>query len=196
MKVEMQDLSSVAAPTAQKLTKLTAPIQHKDNEKPSGAVSDQVSLNTAIPRHNVETIQRIGKLGDSSNIEAQAIRQIDQNLGIAKDVIDKLKDSLDKIIKNFPPFSPDSKERQEILMSYSSIKKEILRLTFPPPKESDSLQNPLHELSLSGEGKLVTPDLTKQATYANVTTAWQQLGTISGQISSAREQLGNSVKGE
>lgn len=192
MKVEMQDIAAIAS--AQHPPHLNSPTQARHSEKPPPVESDKVSLVTTISRQNVETTQRMNELGDSLNAAAGAIRQADRNLDSAADTVDKMKGTLEKIIKNFPPFPPDSKERQEILMSYISIQKEILSLTFPspPPKEYEKMRQ---ELPISSEGKLVTYDLTQQATDPDVAEAWQLLDKISGQILSVREQLRNDLKG-
>ena len=192
MKVDMQDPSYAAIASTQQTSKLNLPIHTKTSEKPPTGESDQVSIKITSPHYNSATVQRIDNLHSTLNAKAEAIRQTDQNLGIANNIIDKMKQSLEKIQKNYPPFAADSKERQEILMGFSSIKKEILRLTFPPPPPDS---NTTVQLPLSAEGKLVTPDLTAHSTDSDINSAWQQLGSISGQISSAREQLASSVKG-
>jgi hypothetical protein len=44
-----------------------------------------------------------------------------------------MKGTLEAVVKNFPPFSPESSERQKLLMSYISIRKELVRMMVPPP---------------------------------------------------------------
>ncbi|QWV93631.1 hypothetical protein KP004_00110 [Geomonas oryzisoli] len=70
---------------------------------------------------------------ERQNSAAAAIRETDKAAQELGQKIDKLKEPLETIVKNFPPFAPQDKERVKLLRSYTSLRKEIDQLTFPPP---------------------------------------------------------------
>ena len=67
------------------------------------------------------------------NSTAAAIRETDRAALVLGQKIDSLKEPLQAIVKNFPPFSAQDKERVELLRSYTALRKEIDQLTVPAP---------------------------------------------------------------
>jgi len=67
------------------------------------------------------------------NSTAAAIRETDRAADVLGQKIDALKEPLQAIVKNFPPFSAQDKERVELLRSYTALRKEIDQLTIPAP---------------------------------------------------------------
>lgn len=107
---------------------------------------DQISLSgTHEPQ-----FQRLQSGNDRRNAAAAGIRSTDRSLAQLGQKIDGLKAPLQAIVKNFPPFSPEDKARVKLLMSYSSLRKEIDQLTVPAPPEvvrarrAQALPAPLH----------------------------------------------------
>ena len=92
---------------------------------------DQVQL-SGNPDSKYQALQQKNEL---SNAAAGAIRNTDRSLESFSQKIDKLKAPLETIVKNFPPFSPEDKAREKLLMNYSSIRKEIDQLTLPAPPD-------------------------------------------------------------
>jgi hypothetical protein len=72
---------------------------------------------------------------EQQNALAGAIRDTDRAAHALGQKIDALKAPLDTIVKNFPPFSPQDKERVQQLRKYTSLRKEIDQLTLPPPPD-------------------------------------------------------------
>ncbi|MBU5638035.1 hypothetical protein KOM00_14995 [Geomonas sp. Red69] len=70
---------------------------------------------------------------ERQNSAAAAIRESDKAAQDLGQKIDKLKEPLETIVKNFPPFAPQDKERVKLLRTYTALRKEIDQLTFPPP---------------------------------------------------------------
>ncbi|WP_328755691.1 hypothetical protein [Geomonas propionica] len=70
---------------------------------------------------------------ERQNSTAAAIRETDQAAKELGQNIDRLKRPLETIVKNFPPFAPQDKERVKLLRSYTALRKEIDQLTLPPP---------------------------------------------------------------
>lgn len=83
-----------------------------------------------------ETAARLGEFrlrSERQNGAAAAIRDTDRAAQEAGQKLDKAKAPLQTIVKNFPPFSPEDKERMNLLRSYTALRKEIDQLTLPPP---------------------------------------------------------------
>jgi len=93
-------------------------------------VSDQIRL--AVPPvslKNMDTAKAIDQMHAAMNQLATGVGKTNGELTKATVRLGQMS----TIIKNFPPFPADSEHRKEILMSYSSIREEIIRMTIPPP---------------------------------------------------------------
>jgi DNA repair exonuclease SbcCD ATPase subunit len=66
---------------------------------------------------------------------SRGIEKADQAMGEINQEVEKAKQDLSKIVKMYPPYPQDSKERAELLNSYLGLRKQIEKLTVPP--ESD-----------------------------------------------------------
>lgn len=82
---------------------------------------------------NLETAKLIEQMHSQLNQLAKGIRETNEGLVQATEKSEQMRSTLQTILKNYPPFSAESSERQKILMSYVSIRKEIEQLTIPPP---------------------------------------------------------------
>lgn len=174
------DIKAIITPTqTPPTTVVTAPVPAGKILLPtqSGHSKDSISLGTTI---SVKT-GRLDSLSDGSNSLALRAKETDQKLSILADSIDKMKGALEGIVKNYPPFSPESSERKELLMSYASIRKEMLQLTLPPPpppvyekiqhqwQELFQKDSPSNTIKLPGELGSSTPDSDFKATIADLT---------------------------
>lgn len=65
---------------------------------------------------------------DAANRVAGNIR----GLGEARSLVSRVRESLELIVKSFPPFPPGSLERERFLNSVAGIRAMIEKLTFPP----------------------------------------------------------------
>ena len=160
--------AATAAITAEKKTVQNQPGPSKDSISLGAAVSDKAG--------------RLNSLSDGSNSLALRAKETDQKLSILAASIDKMTSALDAIVKNFPPFSLESSARKDLLMSYASIRKELLQLTFPPPpppiyekiqhqwQELFQKDAPSNTIKLPGELGSSTPDSDLKATMADLTT--------------------------
>jgi hypothetical protein len=91
---------------------------------------------------------RLDSFLEEKNQLSKNIRSVVATLTKVGDVIGEMNETLAKIVKNYPPFPPDSSERKDLLMSYISLRKEILGMTFPPPPQ------PLYERDTTHWDKL------------------------------------------
>jgi hypothetical protein len=209
MRIEGNDLRLAAATATQMQNtgadKIVAPktvqqqeVKNSNNEDSVHALGgDKVSIRVELPQKTVDTLQNIGNISDFLNSVATNLRQTNEGLKAASAVIDQMKQSLDTIIKNFPPYPIESKERMEQLMSYSSLQKQIISLMTPPPPQPvyEKVKH-LWEGLTSGIGSTIqTPSLPQDAPDSHVKAASKQLDAISGQISLVQETMTSSVMG-
>ncbi|OGT95801.1 MAG: hypothetical protein A2X80_03700 [Geobacteraceae bacterium GWB2_52_12] len=99
----------------------------------ASSASDRVKLTSTVTLKNVDTVRAIEQMHTRINEQIKSVRKTNEVINQQADGIEKLTTTLNTIMKNFPPFTMDSKERQEILMSYTSIRKEIMKMLVPPP---------------------------------------------------------------
>lgn len=125
----------------QKLGQMTVPqMSESDNKtiteqaiQASEKSSDSVKIKYSTTSKNLDTVQAIEQMHARINQLAKGVRETNEGLDHASSVTDQMQTEVQKIVKNYPPFSANSPERQEILMSYVSIRKEMEKLMIPPP---------------------------------------------------------------
>jgi len=203
MRVDTQ-ITNVAAMTAQLATAPKTPAQHQDapakaadqDSKVQVAATDSVSLKIELPRHELDLIQRFGDVSEFLTSTAKSLRQTDQGLGAASEVVTQMKAQLEKIIKNFPPFNADSMERKEILMSYNALQKQIASMTIPPPPPPiyEKVKHLWQGLFPNQDRSFGVMPLPPDAPDSHVAAASTQLDTVGGQIDLVKSELGNSVR--
>jgi len=139
------------------------------------------------------TMGRLGSFNEEKNQIAKSIRTASDSLATVSEVIGGMKENLGKIIKNYPPFPQDSAERKELLMSYISLRKEILNMTFPPPPQPVYEKNTTlwEKLGYTDKGSITpsVPDLSSTATDTEVQAASKILGELGSAVSSAENEL-------
>jgi hypothetical protein len=94
---------------------------------------DSVRVSSKVTLRNLDTARAIEQMHASLNQQAKSVRETNETINTAVDRIDTMKNSLQEITKNYPPFPVDSKQRNEILMEYTSLRKELIQLMVPPP---------------------------------------------------------------
>jgi uncharacterized protein YoxC len=104
------------------------------DESAKAALKDRVTVESSpVTATALDTLKSLEGLQKRSNELAQDIRATSKNISAVTDLVTKMQSSLASITKNFPPFNVESQERQQILMSYVSIRKELEKMTIPPP---------------------------------------------------------------
>ena len=207
MRIEGNDQRLAAATAIQMqqtgVQQMLAPktAQQQDAQKASkentvqSIAGDKVSIRVELPQKTVDTLQKMGNISDFLNSVATNLRQTNEGLTAVNSITAQMKASLDKIIKNFPPYPIESKERMEQLMSYSSLQKQILSLMTPPPPQPvyEKVKHLWEGLTSGLGGAIQTPSLSQDAPDSHVNAASKQLDAISGQISLVQETMSNSV---
>jgi len=150
-------------------------------------------------RKTSATMGRLESFHEDKNFVAQGIRETDAALQGISEGISGMAKNLDTIRKNYPPFSPDSEERKDLLMSYVSLRKQIIKLMVPPPpppvyEKSASLWE---KLGYNENGSLASavPDIDASATDAEVGTAWEALADLRDAVGTGRRELARFVSG-
>jgi hypothetical protein len=156
---------------------------------------DRVSINVEISQSSADTLQKMGNISDFLNSTAVNLRQTNEGLQETTKVISDMKSSLDKIIKNYPPYSIQSQERIDQLMNFSSLKKQILSLEYPapPPPLYEGVKHLWDDLFSGPDKTLQVPTLPSDAPDSHVAAAAQQLDVIAKRIGLIQETMSNAV---
>jgi hypothetical protein len=137
---------------------------------------------------------------------ARQIREVDHAMDVISQNLEKMSAALEEIVKNYPPYLQNSKERVAALRQYVGLRQVIDQLTLPPPDHSPAKilgdrklypqagdwelpsgkgripvtirHQPVH----SGAGGLDLPDLSIDASDASVKKAF-------GRMTSSHELL-------
>jgi hypothetical protein len=72
----------------------------------------------------------------SAHQVAQQIRSVDNTMDQIEQGVQKMKDTLDQVVKSYPPFLLGSNERITQLRQFSSLRKMIDQLTIPPKEDN------------------------------------------------------------
>jgi len=100
---------------------------------PAAQPTDQVKLSSSVTVKNLDTVKAIEQMHARMNQLVKGTRETNEALNKASEQISFMQGNLASIVKNFPPFPIESKERQDLLMSYTSIRQEMMRMTIPQP---------------------------------------------------------------
>lgn len=166
----------------------------KDNTVQSIA-GDRVSIKVELPQNTVDTLQKMGNISDFLNSVATNLRQTNEGLTAASAIVTDMKASLERVIKNYPPYPVEDRGRMEELMGYSSLQKQIMQLMVPPPPPPiyEKVQHLWENLTTGPNGTIQTPSVPQDVPGTHVTAASKQLDAISSQISLVQETMNNSV---
>ncbi len=98
--------------------------------------SDNVSLATSsVTRRNLDMVKAIEQEHAKLNLLVKSVKMTNEELDRTAGQVSQMGANLSVIIKNNPPFPPDSEKRKELLMSYASIRQEIIKLSVPAPPQ-------------------------------------------------------------
>lgn len=207
MRIEGNDQRLAAATAIQMqqtgVQQMLAPktIPHQDAQKESkentvqSIAGDKVSIKVELPQNTVDTLQKMGNISDFLNSVATNLRQTNEGLTAAAAIVEQMKVSLEKVIKNYPPYPIEDRGRMEELMGYSSLQKEITQLMVPPPPPPiyEKVQHLWENLATGPNGTIQTPSVPQDVPGTHVVAASKQLDAISGQINLVQEAMSNSV---
>jgi hypothetical protein len=207
MRIEGNDLRLAAATAIQmqntgadkivapKTTQQKETLNLKSDETVQSLAGDRVSIKVDLPKNTVDTLQKMGNLSDFLNSVATSIRQTSEGLKATSGVVEDMKTSLDNIIKTYPPYSIESKERIAQLMTYAALKKQIISLMVPAPPTPiyEKVQHLWEDLFSGQNGTIQTPTLPLDVPDSHIKAAAGQLDNLSSQVGLLQDALGNSV---
>jgi hypothetical protein len=87
-----------------------------------------------IKRSQSEFVE-LQKVNDNINELAKIQKAFGKRFEKADSYLEQMKEQLERIIKQFPPFPPGSEDRVQALRAFSSFRKMMDQLTLPPPEE-------------------------------------------------------------
>lgn len=177
--------------------------QHQDAQKANkentvqSIAGDKVSINVELSKKTVDTLQKMGTISDFLNSVATNLRQTNEGLKATAAIVTDMKSSLDQIIKIYPPYSIESKERIDQLMSYSSLKKQIMSLMVPAPPAPiyETVKHLWGDLFSGPNNTVQTPTLPLDAPDSHINAAAKQLDVISSQIGLVQDSMSKSIIG-
>jgi hypothetical protein len=207
MRIEGNDLRLAAATAIQmqntgadkivapKTTQQKETLNLKSDETVQSLAGDRVSIKVDLPKNTVDTLQKMGNLSDFLNSVATSIRQTSEGLKATSGVVEDMKTSLDNIIKTYPPYSIESKERIAQLMTYAALKKQIISLMVPAPPTPiyEKVQHLWEDLFSGQNGTIQTPTLPLDVPDSHIKAAAGQLDNLSSQVGLLQDALGNSL---
>ncbi len=158
---------------------------------------DTVSIKVDLPQNTVDTLKRIGNTSDILNALASNLRQTSAGLTAANTITEKMKTTLDVVVKNYPPYPVEDRGRMEQLMNYSSLRNQLqsMMIPAPPPPLYGKIKHMWENLVSGQDGTIQAPSLPQDAIHSHVNAAAKQLDAISSQISLVQETMTNSVLG-
>lgn len=109
---------------------------------------------------------------------ARSIRSEGETLNKVNEFVERMKERLGEIVKNYPPFPLDNPDRMEMLKSFTALRKEIERMTFPPEEKH------LPELPL----------VTQKSTNEELSGTIKILDNAARAINDSRESLGLTAR--
>lgn len=94
---------------------------------------DSVQVNSAVASKNLDTVRVIEQMHASLNLLAKGVRETNESVSKAVELVNSINNDVQEIVRNPVQYPVDSKERNEKLMQYTSLRKELISLMVPPP---------------------------------------------------------------
>lgn len=163
-------------------------------------VNDTISVQSQITSRNLDTLRAIEQMHARLNQLVKGVRETNETINKVSMQVEKMNSSIQAIQKNFPPFAIDSQERQDILMEYVSLRKELMSLMVPPPPPPiyEKVQH-MWESLFDQSGQVLTsevPSLEPDSSDVQLQSTSAQLDKLSGKLAdfsnSTTEALVNS----
>ncbi|MDY0383110.1 hypothetical protein [Trichlorobacter sp.] len=162
---------------------------------PARQVSDQVQT-SSVALKNLDTVKAIEQMHTKMNQLISGVRETNEQLAKAAEQVSAMQANLNAIIKNYPPFNLDSKDRQDLLMSYASIRQELIKMMVPPPPPPiyEQVQH-LWNTTVGQNGQMLasavpaletsSPDSMVQSAASQLAATTDNLGALSSGVTQA-----------
>jgi hypothetical protein len=152
------------------------------------------------------------------NQVARSVRIVDQSMGKIATQIDRMKEQLTQLIKQFPPFPPGSEEKIRHLRNFNGLREIIDQLTLPPKEKyaqqlmtdpgrnesagdweiaigTDGTPKKIHSQQVhNGASGLDIPALPDDADDEMIHAAYNNLDQAKAKLESKRQNLARDVE--
>jgi len=108
------------------------------NRKVDGTASGASSEDRATIIEIHPDLGRFVSANERLNAIAANARMFDTHAAVVDQAVSRMKQSLERITKSFPPFPPGSEDRARELKSYASLRRQIDQLAYPPEDPAGS----------------------------------------------------------
>ena len=167
-----------------------APLPH---QKPNTDIQNPINskINTYVSKNKHIELGGIFNIKASLNNIAKHLRTTNNSINKTQGWVEKIKNNLKTIRKNFPPFPPGSEERIQILKNITAFQKQINELTFPPPKlnEWDILRMDTKSLPRLDLHEINSTYLDENATDEHIASSTKQFDAIDEKLRQKKSGL-------
>lgn len=173
----------------------------------SSVVKDDFESATAL-------LKDYTSLDASYNAAAKSIRTVDKVMNAIDGTLVEMSETLDRIVKNYPPFPLGDPERENILRNYISLRKQIDEMTIPPnddiaaqimKKDETGIEGVnigerrsgfmLHRREVhTGTAGIDVPVLNKESTDEEIAGVVEKLGLSKSKLEEKRKALEMEAK--
>lgn len=165
------------------------------NNKTANVPSDQATLSipTALVK-KLDTVRVLAQMHEDMNQHIKAVQETNEQLNKSAYQPTVMQRALTTIVKNFPPpFNMDSKERQDLLMSYAAIRQELMKMTIPkPPAPLYQQVKSLWDNTVGQNGQLLASTVPKLSTTSQDSQLKESSSKLS-QTSTALTDLSSAL---
>jgi len=184
-KLAEQTIAPLSVPDSRTLTAQAVQAAEK--------TSDSVQIKYSGTSKNLDTVRAIEQMHSRLNQLVKGVRETNEGLNNSSEMLDKMQTSLQKIIKNYPPFTTESPDRQKFLMSFVSIRKEMEKLMVPPPPPPiyEKVQG-MWDSVFDSNGQLkssLVPNLDAASSDSQIKQASAVIENTSAQLSSVSDSV-------
>lgn len=136
----------------------------------------------AFSRHRVAAYAQLQEAKDAQQNAAVADRQRLAEADAARQLAREMRANLVAIVKNYPPFPPESEERQRYLELAVGLRKQMEALMVPPPEKGGPP-------ALTAEAQASLAKLSPQASDADVAVAAEALAQWEAGLTGYGEEI-------
>lgn len=198
MNWEISGFTGVAGADAIRNLSASGPANAGAEASPVNTSARGESLVLLSPRVG-KAAERLGEL-DNFNGVARTVRSADRAMAQVVDLIARIKEALTHIVKQYPPYGLDSRERIDYLNSIAGLRKQIeavspdsvllgqAALSFP------SGEHYTLDLAAFRVGSLDIPDLGLRASDVEVANALDDVTSTEARLRTSRGALADAVR--
>jgi uncharacterized phage infection (PIP) family protein YhgE len=154
---------------------------------------DKIKIRSSVTMKNLDTVRTIEQMHSHLNQLAKGVRETNESVNKATEQVDAMKSSIQVVLKNFPPFLVGSEERNDRLMEYTSLRKELLSLMFPPPPPAPYEKVKHLWDSLFDQGGKIRPEAVPSLEYNSSDNQLQEASQTLDKTSTQLADLSNKV---